>query len=88
MMDRLISADALLDRPIFCKNRDTEYPDRGITSAVCEIIDAPTVEAIPMKWLTDVQGVLAVSGGPKEKKLAEAIGEVMQMWAEEHMDAE
>lgn len=49
---RLIDKDALLEQKVFRYNRDTEYHvNSGVTEAACEIIDAPTIDAIPVEWL-------------------------------------
>ncbi len=42
-------------------------------------------DAIPLKWLTDLQGYMQIDGGPQGKKLADAISTIINMWQDSPM---
>lgn len=75
---RPIDADALLDEKLFKNNRDTEYPDRGITSASVAIIDAPTIDAIPVEWIKQKQSEI-----PRSSSWYVMMQFLMDLWKEE-----
>lgn len=81
---RLIDADALLE--YLDKRRTYEVMDgrnkaygKGVRDAMKDIESAPTIDAIPMEWITEkIQDVLN-----KDKALSAAAWLVMHAWRNE-----
>ena len=86
---RLIDSDALLEQKVFRYNRDTEYHENsGVTEAACEIIDAPTIDAIPVEWLEqkrekEMIDLMMNVYGRGNSDLCHAICVVLEAWKKE-----